>query len=141
MRGMSTSPAPPTIPEGGVASPPVGGITSSRRRAYPTAHLAANSVSYSGGFDPGAQAVAAGGAPSYGAQPMPSLQEGQAQLFTPGAPEPAPSSFAGMQPSPAPPGFSNGQAVGYPGAAGGMAGLSNQFSNMGMGGSKGVSTL
>lgn len=74
----------------------------------------------------------------------------QHQFFTPGAPEVAqqqPSAPAyGMQPQQP---YANGQmgqgvGGGYPGSAGpaqgGMAGLTNQFSNMGVGATKGVSS-
>lgn len=140
-------PTSPGIPEG-ATSPPPSGIQGSRRRAYPTAHMAANSVSYSGGFDAGAQAAAGSGfTPSAGMAP---LQENQPQFFTPGVPEAAPAAAnpyaAGVQqPQPQ---QQNGQPMGgqggYPGAAAGagagMAGLTNQFSNMGVAGQRGVST-
>lgn len=124
----NASPPPPQVAPGG----------SSRRRAYPTAHLAANSVSFSGGFDPGAQ------------YPGPGMDNnaGAPQLFTPGAPDPAPQATPtpaavphyGHQhtPSAAPTAaaFSQngaGAAAGGPAYAG-MSGLTNQFSGMGVGG-------
>lgn len=164
MRGIPGDPSGGLSPQGpgsGFTSPPpqqqaspVGGpggtIGASRRRAYPTAHLAANSVSYSGGFDPGAQQ--AGGAPSLGGIP----EAPQNQFFTPGMPDahqqphqqqqqqqPAPGAPSyGMQPQQPYPNGQPGQGGyqgGAPGAAGGMAGLANQFAGMGVGAAKGVS--
>ncbi|KAE8260955.1 hypothetical protein A4X13_0g43 [Tilletia indica] len=98
---------PPTGNNQGLAPPAQG--PGSRRRHYPTAHLAANSVSYSGGFDAGAGAGA-----NYPGQIAPS--EIQNQFFTPGIPE-----NSVMQPSgvvgPGGPG-----QVGAPGPYGGAYG-------------------
>lgn len=125
-------------------SPAAPGIQTSKRRAYPTAHLASNSVSYSGGFDPGAQQAAGGyGGPGSAASSMAPIAETQGQYFTPGAPEmTAPAGYQGGQAPGAP--YGNGQAgAGYQAGAGagGMGGLANQFANMGMGAGmgKGVS--
>ncbi|KAK0567842.1 COPII subunit [Tilletia horrida] len=71
--------APPSGTPGAAGPPPTSG-PGSRRRHYPTAHLAANSVSYSGGFDAGAGAGA-----NYPGQVAPA--EIQGQFFTPGIPE------------------------------------------------------
>ncbi|UZJ52086.1 hypothetical protein CBS101457_001406 [Exobasidium rhododendri] len=128
---LSTPPPPQATPGGG----------SSRRRAYPTAHMAANSVSFSGGYDTGAPF---GGAPGIG-------QDTTApQLFTPGAPEPAQqaptsqasvSHYGGHQHTPsAAPALSNYGQNGLGGGGGaaahgytGMSGLTNQMSGMGVG--------
>lgn len=123
MRAMPPSgPGPQLSPQAAATSPPptVNTTTSSRRRAYPTAHLAANSVSYSGGF-PDAGNLAPAGYP--GASPGAGAVDGsymnnnnnqqqpQQQLFTPaGAPDAlspqptaanlgAPSPGSGFQPS------------------------------------------
>ncbi|PWN50921.1 putative SEC24-COPII coated vesicle component [Violaceomyces palustris] len=127
-------PGAPVSPSSGPASPPatVGpGSAASRRRHYPTAHLAANSISYSGGFDPGATAAAS----SFGAP-----AESQPQLFTPGVPDATPQPAFPSAPGAQQP-FTNGQApipaygqaTGAPGAAAGIAGLTNQFQGMAMG--------
>ncbi|EST05043.1 WW domain protein [Kalmanozyma brasiliensis GHG001] len=141
MRGPSLSPIPQHGP-GAPLSPSAAGSPSqasvgpgaSRRRAYPTAHLAANSISYAGGFDAGATAASG----------YPGAQDAQPQLFTPGAPEQAPSQYGGAaQPAPGAPGMSPapgasavGAAPGY--AAGGVHGLTNQFQGMGVGGGMGA---
>lgn len=123
-----------------VSTPPsqAGPGGSSRRRAYPTAHLAANSISYSGGFDPGAYAGGQAGV----------VDNNAPQLFTPGAPEQAPSSFQqapvpqqqqqphyGHQhtPSAAPTTSAFNQNGANAGGYSGMSGLTNQFSGMGVG--------
>ncbi|CAD6886462.1 unnamed protein product [Tilletia caries] len=77
--GTPTGATTPANLAGPPPPPPAQG-PGSRRRAYPTAHLAANSVSYSGGFDPGAGAGA-----NYPGQIAPA--EIQNQFFTPGIPE------------------------------------------------------
>ncbi|EPQ25914.1 uncharacterized protein PFL1_06588 [Pseudozyma flocculosa PF-1] len=136
MRASSLSPIPshgpgapvsPLSPGESPAAPPASiGPGASRRRHYPTAHLAANSVSYSGGFDAGAASGATYGTP----------QDAQPQLFTPGAPEPAPYPAPGAPGAAAPvaPGYGGAQGgYGQPGA-GAMAGLANQFQGMGVGG-------
>ncbi|SPO26388.1 Protein transport protein SEC24 [Ustilago trichophora] len=141
MRGPSLSPIPSHGPGAPVSPPTAGAPTpasigpgASRRRAYPTAHLAANSISYAGGFDAAATAGAG----------YPGAQDAQPQLFTPGAPEPqVPSPYAAQQqqqPAPGAPGMvpapgapvGAGVAPGY--AASGVQGLTNQFQGMGMGG-------
>lgn len=130
------------------AASPTPGIQASRRRAYPTSYLATNSVTYNGSFDAGAQAAAGSGfAPVGDAGGFGPVQEGH--FFTPGAPELSQqqAGYPQQQPQGGPnmgSGFANGQlavAAGYSGAAGaGMAGLADQFSNMGVAGTKGVST-
>lgn len=145
-----------------VSPPPqVASAVSSKRRAYPTAHLAANSVSFSGGFDPGA--LSGGATPSPAAAGAPQPQSNGSQFFTPAGPA---MGGAGLQPpqqqqqqhqqqqqqqqhtyghqhhpsaAAAPSGFSAAQN-GMAGAAGGfgMNNLAGQFQNMGMGGAKGV---
>ncbi len=144
MRGPSLSPIPSHGP-GAPLSPPVAGAPApatigpgaSRRRAYPTAHLAANSISYAGGFDAGANAAGAG---------YPGAQDAQPQLFTPGAPEQVPSPYAAAQPAPGAPVSllllvhpvllllallrATRQVV--------SKGLTNQFQGMGIGGAGGM---
>lgn len=141
---------------GGASTPPASSIQASRRRAYPTNHASSNSVSYSGGFDPGAQQASA-----YGGSGMQAPAEGQPQYFVPGASDSAQQSqgYPGMQQQPqqgaynaaglqnggqsaaAAAGGVAGGAAGYPGAAGGVAGMTNQFANMGVAGYKGVSSF
>jgi hypothetical protein len=97
--------------------------------------MAANSVSFSGGFDAGAGGGA--GYPGHIAE-----EPAQAQLFTPGAPAPpqqpgAPSPYGGMPSVPSQSNFANGQPQapqmgGY--QQGGMAGVTSQFQGMGIGG-------
>ncbi len=162
MRGLSNTPLAPIGPgapisptgsTGPTSPPPSIGPGASRRRAYPTAHIAANSVSYSAGFDPGAQGIASGGAgyPGAGAGAAPQAYGAQAgpQLFTPGIPE-AQSTFQSQQQQQAPAygqpaqaGINGAGQPGYgasgfapaqgPAQQGGVAGLTNQFQNMGMG--------
>lgn len=168
-RGGGSSPSPlvgPGAPVGppsaSSGTPPVGpgsppasiGPGNSRRRAYPTAHLAANSVSYSGGFDLGAQASSGGG---YGGmQPsQPPISEGAGgagSFFTPGMPDQNQNQAGGaygqqQQPQTgavhSPYGTQNGQGqqpnAGYPGQqAAGVGGLTNQFAGMGMGAQQGA---
>ncbi|SOV02105.1 Protein transport protein SEC24 [Ustilago sp. UG-2017a] len=141
MRGPSLSPIPSHGPGAPVSPPAAGGPPpasigpgASRRRAYPTAHLAANSISYAGGYDAGAAATTAA---TTGAGYTGPHGAGQPQLFTPGAPEPVPSPYAAAQPALVAPGMAPapampaGAAPGYPGSA--VQGLTNQFQGMGMG--------
>lgn len=141
--------APPQAPPSGPGSPPpLTSTPSSKRRAYPTAHLAANSVSFTGGFDAGAQYTTGAGAG--GAQPGVGASHAGAQLFTPAAPDmaspPPPMQQSTSQyghqhaPSAAPAAgtYAQNGAPGY----GGMGALANQFQAMAVGGtgmSKGVS--
>ncbi|SNX85029.1 Protein transport protein SEC24 [Melanopsichium pennsylvanicum] len=143
MRGPSLSPIPSHGP-GAPLSPPAAnpsapasiGPGASRRRAYPTAHLTANSISYAAApYDAGPNAAGAG----YGAH------DAQPQLFTPGAPDQVPSPYAAQQPAPGAPGMAPvpslpagaGVAPGYAAGAG-VQGLTNQFQGMGMAGGMGA---
>ncbi|KAN0059837.1 COPII subunit [Thecaphora frezii] len=123
--GAPVSLVPTDVGPAAPAAPSSIGPGASRRRHYPTAHLAANSVSYSGGFDAGATTGATYRAP----------QDAQPQLFTPGAPEPAPFVAPGQPGAAAPqaPGYGAAPA-GYGQPAPGMAGLTSQFQGMGVGG-------
>lgn len=129
MNGPPPSSNPSVLPTG-----------SSKRRAYPTAHLAANSISFTGGFDNGAQFN--GGNAS---APPPAPNTGS-QLFTPAAPEIKAPQHVPQQPtshfshhhtpSAAPaPGLSQNGVAGFPG----VNSLSNQFQGMGVGGAPGAS--
>lgn len=161
--GPSPSPAiigpgaPVGAPSPNAGTPPIGpgsppssiGPGGSRRRAYPTAHLAANSVSYSGGFDPGAQVTSSGAyggmQPSINEQPGGAAAGAGGSFFTPGMPDQNQNNNAyGQQQQqpvnpaiPSPYGTQNGQGqqpnAGYPGQQGGVGGLTNQFAGMGMG--------
>jgi protein transport protein SEC24 len=140
---MSQSPSGGSLANAAPQTPPqVGpGGGSSRRRAYPTAHLAANSVSFSGGFDPGAQAQYGDTGANAG------MDNGSSQLFTPGIPKGPQQQTSGLQPSaqhyghqhtpsaaPTTSAFSqNGMGAGSQGYSA-MSGLSNQFAGMGVGG-------
>lgn len=135
MRGPSLSPIPahgpgaPVSPPAAGAPPPASiGPGASRRRAYPTAHLAANSISYAGAYD----AAATPNAAYQGAH------DAQPQLFTPGAPEPVPAPYGAAQPAPGAPIMASAPGVPAPGVAPGypgnnVQGLTNQFQGMGMG--------
>jgi protein transport protein SEC24 len=130
--GGTISPAPPSgspLP----SSPPPPPAGSSRRRAYPTNHMPAASISYSGGFDQG----------GYTGSPAAVDNNNTSQFFTPGAPEPSP----GMQQPPAQrfghqhtpsaaPGsssFATSNGINPAGGYAGVSGITNQFSGMGMG--------
>ncbi|MCO5588428.1 hypothetical protein L7F22_042384 [Adiantum nelumboides] len=160
MRGAPPpGPGQALSPEASASPPPaVAATTGSRRRAYPTAHLAANSVSYTGGF-PDAAGLAPAGYP--GATPAAAAGDGsynQQQLFTPAGvpdaqspPQPAANLGAptgqaagsGFQPShyhspSAAPAFAGNGAAAAGGFGGGVAGMTNQFQSMGVGGTGGV---
>lgn len=143
------SPTSPPQANNSAASPPPPTTTgASKRRAYPTAHLAANSISFSGGFDPGAQYNAgATGNPAVGLD----AQNATPQLFTPAAPQgnaaATPAQPAQFQPQPTPPPNPYGHQH-APSAAPAMGGygqngassfnsMANQFQGMGIGGGKG----
>ncbi|KAK0547510.1 COPII subunit [Tilletia horrida] len=150
LQAQQLSPPPPIGPggppanAGGPGPPPAMG-PGSRRRHYPTAHLAANSVSYSGGFDAGAGAGA-----NYPGQVAPA--EIQNQFFTPGIPEnsvaptPGPGPGAGFtSPAPAGPYGATSAVPGRGGAPGqgpggydAAAALGSQFNSMNLGGAGGI---
>lgn len=144
---FGTPGTPPHTAANQTGSPPpqVMPTASSKRRAYPTAHLAANSISYSGGFDAGAHYSAA-------ATAAPGAADGlavQPQLFTPGVPDAvSPGQGQAQPPAPAPSHpYSHHHApsaapavggYGQNGAAfGGVNAMASQFQGMALGGAKG----